>query len=71
MNEITEIRAKSKEYGRHLYLHFKGEIFLKVLDDHDQKWQLDTKCLLGISWTSDERCAGKTNFHKYCTQKVN
>lgn len=28
-----------------------------VLDDHDEKRELDSKCLAGVDWTSDESCS--------------
>jgi len=34
-------------------LHFEGEVFLQVLDDHDQEGELDGKGLLGIDWACD------------------
>ena len=39
------------------YLHFKGEVFLQVLNDHDKEGKLDAQGLLGISRTCDVRCA--------------
>lgn len=31
------------------HLHFKGEILLQILDNHDEKRKFDAKCLLGIA----------------------
>lgn len=39
------------------HLHFESEILLQVLDDHDQKRQLDAQCLLQLSRAGDERGA--------------
>ena len=38
------------------YLHFEGEIFLQVLDDHDEERQLDGERLLGVKWGVDVVC---------------
>ena len=35
----------------HLYLDFKGEIFLEVFDDHDEERKPDAQCLLGVCRT--------------------
>lgn len=35
------------------YLDFKCEILLKILYNHDQKWQLYAQCLLRVCWTCD------------------
>lgn len=34
-------------------LNFEGEVFLKVLDDHDQEWELDGKSLLWVKRSID------------------
>lgn len=34
-------------------LYLKAEVLLQILDDHDQKWQLDAQGLGGVSWTGD------------------
>lgn len=38
-------------------LHFKAEVLLQVLDNHDQERQLDTQSLGRVSWTRDVSCA--------------
>lgn len=38
-------------------LHFEGEIFLKVLDNHDQERQLDPQRLLRVGRTRNIVCA--------------
>ena len=38
-------------------LDLKCEVFLHVLDNHDEVWQLDTQGLLGVCWTGYEGCA--------------
>ena len=38
-------------------LHFKREVLLHVLYDHDQEWQLYPEGLLGVSGTRDVRGA--------------
>ena len=35
-------------------LHFESEVFLQVLDDHDQEGELDGQGLLGVNGASDE-----------------
>ena len=35
-------------------LHLESEVFLQVLDDHDQEGELDGKGLLGVDWARDE-----------------
>jgi len=37
------------------YLHFKGKVFLQILDNHNQVGQLDSKRLLGIRRARDIR----------------
>ena len=34
-------------------LHLKAEVFLHVLDDHDQEGQLDSQSLVGVRWAAD------------------
>ena len=36
------------------HLHFEGEIFLEVLNDHDQEGQLDAEGLVGVCGAGDE-----------------
>lgn len=35
-------------------LDFKREVFLHVLDEHNEVWKLDGECLLGVSRTANE-----------------
>ena len=35
------------------YLYLEGEVFLQVLNDHDQEWKLDGKSLLWVQWSID------------------
>jgi len=46
------------------HLHFKGKVFLHVLDDHYQEWQLDAESVFWISWARDVSRAhiGSDNF---------
>ena len=46
------------ESSGNVYLNFKGEVFLQVLDDHDEEGKFDAQGLLGISRTCDVGCAG-------------
>ena len=39
------------------HLYFKGEVFLQVLYDHDQKGQFNAQGFRGICGTTDERSA--------------
>lgn len=34
-------------------LNLEGEVFLQVLDDHDQEWQLNGQCLLWVEGSVD------------------
>lgn len=43
--------------SRDTYLHFEGEVFLQIFDDHHQERQLDAERLLRIGRTSDVRSA--------------
>ena len=45
------------------HLHFKCEVFLEVLDDHDQKRQLDAQSLAGIGRTCHIGGAGGRERH--------
>lgn len=45
------------------HLYFKGEVFLQVLYDHDQKGQFYAQGFWGIGGTTDERRANvSTNY---------
>ena len=35
------------------YLHLECEVFLQVLDNHDQEWKLDGQGLLWVQWSID------------------
>jgi hypothetical protein len=37
------------------YLDLKREIFLQVLYNHDEEWQLDAQCFFSVRWTADVR----------------
>ena len=39
------------------HLHLEREVLFQILDDHDQKGQLDAERLGGVSWTRDVGCA--------------
>lgn len=49
------------------HLHFESEVFLQVLDDHDQERQLDGKCLLWVKRSVDVVCGhvGSHNFKNW------
>ena len=36
---------------KYTYLNFKSEVFLHILDNHDQIWQFNSQSFSGVSWT--------------------
>lgn len=57
----TSGREAATCIGAHLDL--KGEVFLEVLDNHDQEGKLDAQSLAGVCRTCDIRCATCTYIH--------
>ena len=54
--KISYVSRRAKAYEYFLTnLNFKGEVFLEVLDDHNEERQLDAEGLWRVSRTRDER----------------
>jgi hypothetical protein len=46
------------------YRNFKSEIFLQILDNHDQKWKFDSQVFLWFYGTRYECCATSNKITK-------
>lgn len=55
-NRLRSIKVMD-DPSRDTYLHFEGEVFLQIFDDHHQERQLDAERLLRIGRTGDVRSA--------------